>query len=208
MILGLDSATFSVLVVLVLVLVYGGWRLFRSVSPSTRAGVALVQRDSSDAVEELEGFQLRIVEWIGTFMRRVAVSLIVLAGLLLLSLAVNVLLVGEQRQDNRQRGEQTKTNEAVIKRFERESVDRRRRAAATDRQQCQDIERLKANARKGAREGRRTIRALKGLPKEDVEALLESARQSEKRFAPRVVRTKNGELVGLAACTALPNADP
>lgn len=198
----------------VLGLVAGGVALYRHVKPAIHDDEPVPERGDGSAVEELEGFQRRIITWVGTFMRRVAVSLIVLGALILASLAINVVLWGQQRADDRAGEAQTATNTRVLRELEAnrkraaaDLKDRRDRAAATDRQQCEDIEKLKADARRGAREGRKTIKALRGLPKDDVDRLLESSKRSEKRFAPRIVTTKDGRtLKGLAACGALPNA--
>ena len=208
--------TAGVLLALVLLLlVLGGFRLYRHVRPAIHEDEPVPERTGeATEAEELLGFQQRIVTWVGTFMRRVAAALIALAALILLSLAINVVLWGQQRADDRAQKDQTETNTAVLRELEAnrkgdeaDLKDRRERAATTDRQQCEDIERLKADARRGAREGRRTIRALRGLPKEDIARLLESSRRSEERFVARVVTTREGKtLKGVSACAALPNS--
>jgi hypothetical protein len=162
-----------------------------------------------DPVAVVHGFTGRVEARLSQFMRRVAVALIVLTALITVSLAVNVLLWGKSRIDDRQQTALSHTNARIIARLNRELIDRRSRAAATDRQQCVDIERLKANARKSGRQGEKTIKALTGLPEKDKAALIAANRRSLKLFKSRVVVTAGGiRLRGVAACSHLPNADP
>jgi hypothetical protein len=184
----------------------GGWWLYRQVRPKGTENEWIDREDEREPMEAVEGFTRRWAQLQTAFMRHVALCLVVLAALIAASLGINVTLYAAQREDDRQQSEQTETNRQLIERQNADMRERRDRAAATDRQQCEDIERLKANARKGARDGRRTINSLTFLSAADKARLMQSSRDNEKLFGPRTVTTRDGKtLRGVAACASLPN---
>lgn len=199
--------SYLALIVVAVTVIFGGLWLYRQVRPAGTEGEYVRRVDDRDPMEAVEGFTRRWALLMSDFMRRVALALVVLAALIAAALGINVTLYGAQREDDRQQVRQSETNRVLIDRLNRELVDRRDRAAATDRQQCEDIERLKANARQSARSGRDTIRSLTFLSAQDKARLLQSSRDTERLFAARVVTTKDGKtLKGVAACASLPNS--
>lgn len=179
----------------------GGWWLYRQVKPKGTENEWIDRSDRREPMEAVEGFTRRWALLQTDFMRRVAMALVTLAALIAASLGINVTLYSAQRDDDQARG-------VILMRLNSELKDRRERSARTDRQQCEDIERLKANARQSAESGRKTIKALSGLTAADKAVLIASSEASEKLFAPRSVTVRGRVLKGVDACGSLPNAEP
>lgn len=186
----------------------GAWWVYRQVKPHGTEDEYVERTDERDPLEAVEGFTRRWAVLQTNFMRRVALTLIVLCALIAVSLGINVTLYAAQNEDDSQQAALSQTNSDILRRLNMELRDRRERSARTDQQQCEDIEKLKSGARESAAAGRRTIGALTGLSAADKARLVESSKDQVKRFAPRRTVLPDGRvLVGLDACGVLPNAD-
>lgn len=182
------------------------WRRWRQRGREISA-IERTTRDPSRAPEEeLAGWMDRWDGRLAIFMRRVGLALLVMMGLLLVSLTINITLVASQRADDRAQVRQSQINAAAIARDRRATVDRRQRAADTDRAQCVAIEKLKRSGRVAIRRGIARIRRSQ-LSVSDKAGFIADSLVTLRDYAALVVHTSQGtELRGLAACDALPNS--